>query len=171
MNICIESSVLNHDRRSGLMTYTEGLVYGLFENDKQNDYSLAYYSFSRNAMDMPGPSGNNFHKEVLRVPDREFWKRRSLIDKIILPRFFKAKNIRIFHRPSGYTMPSVKNVFKILTIHDLRTLTIGDKFWAQNIADYQRTVNSLDICVVVSECTKQDLLKHFKMDEKRIKVI
>ena len=171
MNICIESSVLNHNRRSGLMTYTEGLVNGLFENDTANDYTLAYYSLSRNAQDMPGPSGKNFQKQVLKVPDREFWKRQSVIDKIILPHFLKTKKIRIFHRPSGYTMPSVKNVFKVLTIHDLRTLTIGDQFWRQNIANYQRTVNSLDMCVVVSECTKQDILKHFDMDEKKIKVI
>ena len=171
MNICIESSVLNHNRRSGLMTYTEGLVYSLFENDRLNEYFLAYYSLSRKAGDMPGPAGNNFCKEVLKVPDREFWKRQFLIDHVILPDFFRSKKIRIFHRPSGYTMPSLKNIFKVLTIHDLRTLTIGDNVWAQNIADYQKTVNSLDACVVVSECTKQDLLKHFAMDEKKIKVI
>jgi glycosyltransferase involved in cell wall biosynthesis len=171
MNICIESSVLNHHRRSGLMTYTEGLVYGLFENDKRNDYSLAYYSLSRKEGDMPGPSGGNFHKEVLKVPDRDFWKRQSFIDKAVLPGFFRSRKVRVFHRPSGYTMPSVKGIFKVLTIHDLRTLTIGDNVWTQNIADYQRTVNSLDACVVVSECTKQDILKHFDMDEKKIKVI
>ena len=105
-------------------------------------------------------------KQVLKVPDREFWKRQSYIDRIVLPNFFKTQKIRIFHRPSGYTMPSVKNVFKVLTIHDLRTLTIGDKFWTQNIANYKRTVNALDMCVVVSECTRQDILKHFDMDEK-----
>lgn len=171
MNICIESSLLNHTRRSGLMTYTEGLVYSLFEHDKANDYSLAYYSLQRKPQEMPGPQGKKFHKEVLRVPDRDFWRRQFVIDQIALPHFFKKNKINIFHRPSGYTMPSTTSVFKILTIHDLRTLTIGDKFWKQNIADYQRTVNGLDVCVVVSECTKLDLLKHFQMDEKKIKVV
>ena len=171
MNICIESSLLNHHRRSGLMTYTEGLVYGLFENDGLNDYTLAYYSSRRDAQHMPGPSGENFHKEVLRVPDREFWKRQLFIDNIVLPRFLKSKKVQVFHRPSGYTMPSVKNVFKVLTIHDLRTLTIGDRFMAQNITHYKKVIKSLDMCVVVSECTKQDLIKHFDMDQHKIKVI
>ena len=63
MKICIESSVLNHDRRSGLMTYTEGLVNGLFEHDQLNEYTLAYYSLSRKAEGMPGPTGKNFQKK------------------------------------------------------------------------------------------------------------
>lgn len=171
MNICIESSALNFSNRSGLMTYTEGLLNSLGKADKFNDYYLTYYSLRRNAENMPGHSGKNFHKIVLRFPDGEFWKRQFLLDKLILPNFFKTKKIRIFHRPSGYTMPSVKNVYKILTIHDLRTLTIGDKYWIQNIADYQNTINSLDMCLVVSECTKQDLIKNFNIDEKKIKVI
>ena len=58
MNISIESSVLNHNRRSGLMTYTEGLVYSLFENDRANNYILNYYSL-RGADEMPGPSGKD----------------------------------------------------------------------------------------------------------------
>ncbi|MBF0503853.1 MAG: glycosyltransferase family 4 protein [Candidatus Omnitrophica bacterium] len=171
MNICIESSILNHNRRSGLMTYTEGLVYSLFENDSLNDYTLAYYSLRRKPQDMPGPFERNFQKHVLRVPDREFFKRQFFIDSVVLPRFFKSQKIQIFHRPSGYTMPSVKNVFKVLTIHDLRTLTIQDKFWKQNIPNYKKALNALNMCVVVSECTKQDLIKHFDMDPAKIKVI
>ncbi len=171
MRICIESSVLDHRRRSGLMTYGEGLVNSLFENDRLNDYTLAYYSLSRKAENMPGPSGENFRKEVFKVPDREFFKRQYFIDRFVLPKFFKTQQIDIFHRPAGYTMPLVKDVFKIMTVHDLRTLTIGDRFCVQNIGDYQTTMDSLDACVVVSECTKQDVLKHFKIDEKKIKVI
>lgn len=171
MKICIESSALNHTRRSGLMTYTEGLVYSLFEEDRLNDYSLIYYSLLRSPKDMPGPSGKNFHQDVFRVFEREFWKRQFFIDKLVLPEYFKSKKIDIFHRPSGYTMPAVKNVYKILTVHDLRTLTMGDRYWEQNIINYQKALKTLDMCVVVSECTKQDLIKHLGMDERKIKVV
>jgi len=171
MNISIESSALNYPKRSGLLTYTEGLVYSLFENDRVNDYTLTYYSLRRKAPAMPGPSERNFHKKVLTAPDGEFWNRQFLLDRFVLPGFFKANNIKIFHRPAGYTMPAAKDVFKILTIHDLRTLTIGDNLWKQNNVDYQKTMNLLDMCVVVSECTKQDILKYFKIDEKKIKVV
>jgi len=171
MKICIESDLLNHHNRSGLFTYTEGLLDGLKENDNENEYFLAYYSMTRQSSQMPGPDQQNFKKTVLRIPDFSFTGRQWLMDKIALPLFLKASKCRVFHRPSGYTMPSVKNIFKILTVHDLRTLTIGDKFWGQNIAHYKKTLNSLDICVVVSENTKKDLLKHFKMEEQKIKVI
>lgn len=171
MNIAIESHVLNHPRRSGLMTYTEGLVRGLYENDHEENYSLLYYSLTRWPNSMPGPEGRNFHKKVLKVPDRMFQGRQMLIDKVALPMFFSRERTKVFHRVCGYTMPAVKGVFKVLTVHDLRTLTIGDQAWAQNVDHYKKALNSLDACVVVSECTKQDLLKHFRIDEHKVKVI
>jgi glycosyltransferase involved in cell wall biosynthesis len=171
MKICIESQLLNHHHRSGLLTYAEGLLDGLKENDAQNEYLLAYYSLTRSSSQMPGPEKENFKKFVLKIPDRPFIGRQWLLDEILLPSFLKHNKCSVFHRPSGYTMPSVKNVFKILTVHDLRTLTIGDKLWAQDITYYKKTLNALDMCVVVSECTKRDLLKNFSMDERKIKVI
>lgn len=171
MNICIEAQVLNHHRRSGLMTYTEGLINSLYKHDRGNNYSLVYYSLRRGAGEMPGPEGGNFKKTVLKAPDREFWARQLLIDKIVVPQFSKKNKIKIFHRPAGYTMPDGNGLFKVLTIHDLRTLTIGDKFWSQNIDHYKKTLSKLNMCVVVSECTKRDLIDHFKLDEKKIKVI
>ena len=171
MNICIEAHVLNHHRRSGLMTYTQGLITSMQQWDKDNHYTLAYYSLRRNREDMPGPLGNNFQKAVIRVPDQEFPGRQWGVDHLALPGFLKAHKIRIFHRTCGYTIPAVNNVFRILTVHDLRTLTIADQKWKQNITHYKKTLQALDACVVVSECTKGDLLKHFSMDERKIRVI
>jgi len=171
MNICIESQLLNHPRRSGLMTYTEGLVNGLYQNDHENDYKLIYYSLKRSADMMPGPGNGRFSKIVLRVPDQEFFGREFWVDSVALPHFFSQNKIRIFHRVAGYTMPATRNIFKILTIHDLRTLTIGDRVWKQNTEHYRRTIMGLDACVVVSECTRRDLVEHFKVDEQKIKVV
>jgi len=138
MKICLESQLLNHHKRSGVLTYTEGLINGLKQNDQENEYELAFYSLTRQPKEMPGPGDQNFHKSVLRVPDQPFIGRQFFIDQFFLPSFLKSQKIDVFHRPSGYTMPTVKGVFKILTIHDLRTLTIGDNVWKQNIADYQK---------------------------------
>lgn len=171
MNIAIESQLLNHPRRSGVMTYTEGLVNSMHAHDRENHYKLLYYSLRRRADDMPGPVRPNFAKAVLRVPDQAFWGRRSLIDNVLLPRFFKKHKIDIFHRAVGYTMPRSKEVFKILTVHDLRTLTIGDKYAAQDVSRYQKVFSVIDCCVVVSECTKRDVIEHFKIDERKVKVV
>ena len=171
MKICIEAQPLNHHRRSGLMTYTEGLVNSVYQQNSTDDYTLAYYSMKRNASDMPGPAGNGFHKTVLRVPDEEFPLRTKFLNQIVLPNFFKKNKIDIFHRPNGYNMPESRKVFKVLTVHDLRTLTIGDKKWSQKIEHYHETLSKLDVCVVVSECTKRDMLEHFQIDEKKIKIV
>jgi glycosyltransferase involved in cell wall biosynthesis len=168
MNICIECRVLNHHHRTGVMTYTEGLVNGLHQNDRTNQYFLNYFALRMNASQMPGPEGPNFKKVIFPVPDREFVFKQELIDRVVLPAFLKKNKIRVFHRPDGHTIPDVKDVFKVLTIHDLRTLTIGDNAYQQNIEGYRRTINSLDACTVVSECTKKDLLKHFKIDERKV---
>lgn len=170
MNVCIEAQTLNHHRRSGLMTYTEGLVNSLYSHDQENAYTLLYYSLTRSASQMPGPERANFKKVVLKAPDREFWARQSLIDHVVLPRYLKENEIKVFHRANGYTMPA-GDIFRVLTVHDLRTLTIGDTLWAQNIDHYKKTLDQVDMCVVVSECTKQDLIRHFKLDEKKIRVI
>jgi len=172
MNICIESHLLNHSRRSGLMTYTEGLVHGMRKVDQENNYHLLYYSMKRRPEEMPGPNSiDQFSKNVLKVPDRDFIGRKALLNYYYLPQYFRKNRIDVFHRPSGYSMPNIKNVFKILTVHDLRTLTIGDNYLSQNIGRYKKTLSSIDLCVVVSECTKQDLIKHFDLDEKKIKVV
>lgn len=152
------------------MTYTEGLVKGMARNDKDNDYNLIYYSMHRSAEVMPGPSNGKFRKTVLRVPDRSFYGKEWVIDHLCLPGYFKSNKIKVFHRPSGYTMPDAPDVFKVLTVHDLRTLTINDGFWKQNVADYKKALAKINMCVVVSECTKRDLMEHMGMDEKKIRV-
>jgi len=120
---------------------------------------------------MPGPAGNGFQKAVLSIPDGDFPLRKELLNTFVLPSFFKKNKIDVFHRPNGYNMPESRKVFKVLTVHDLRTLTIGDTKWTQNIDHYHETLSKLDVCVVVSECTKRDMLEHFHIDEKKIKVV
>lgn len=171
MKICIEAQTLNHSKRSGLMTYTEGLVNSLCRHDDKNDYSLIYYSLRRGARQMPGPEREGFRKKVLKFPDRDFAGRQLLLDNIALPLFLKKGKYAIFHRANGYTMPHAGGLFKVLTVHDLRTLTIGDRYWGQNIEKYRRTISAVNVCVVVSECTKRDLVEHLKIEEKKIKVI
>ena len=171
MKVCIESQTLNHHKRSGLMTYTEGLVNGMFCNDKDNDYKLVYYSLTRKSEQMPGPDGGNFAKAVVKVPDRPFWGRRYVLDDVMLPAYLKKAKVNVFHRPSGYTLPTIKGIFTVLTIHDLRTLTMGDEKWKQNINDYKKTISAVDLIVVVSQCTKDDLIEHFGIDENKVKVV
>lgn len=171
MKIAIEAQFLNHHQRSGLMTYTEGLLTSLSRYDHDNQYALLYYSLLKSSRVMPGPQQHNVIKKVLRVPDTSFWGKQKFLDQIALPSYFKKQGTNVFHRIKGYTIPNFKNVYRVLTVHDLRTLTIGDTMWQQNISHYQHTLNSIDMCVVVSQSTKKDVIEHFKISENKIKVI
>jgi len=171
MKITIESHLLNHGRRSGLLTYTEGLINGVQKFDTVNDYSLIYYSLTRPPSRMPGPDCDNFKKHVLKVPAQHFPCRQAWVDHVALPLFLKQNKTNIFHRLSGYSMPNTKGVYKILTIHDLRSMTIDDQVWSQNINKYVKTVSDVDLCVVVSECTRRDAIEYLKVDENKVRVV
>jgi len=152
------------------MTYTEGLVNGMYRADTDNSYDLIYYSLRRTAGEMPGPESDKFRKTVLKVPDRGFPGRQFILDQVFLKNYLQGKKADVFHRPSGYTLPDTNKVFKVLTVHDLRTLTMSDQFWAQNVSQYEKALSKADRVVVVSECTKKDLIDHFHMNEKKIRV-
>jgi len=171
MKICIETQTLNHHQRSGLLTYTEGLVNSLSRVDQDNDYFLVYYSLRRAPAEMPGPDKANFQKHVLRLPDQEFFSDQILKDRVALPYFLKKHRMDVFHRPAGYTLPKINGILKVLTVHDLRTLTMQDDVWAQDIGQYRRSLSEADVCVTVSECTKRDLIEHFQLDENKIRVV
>ena len=168
MNICIEAHPLNTKQRAGLVTYTEGLINGLERNDKENNYSLAYYSLRRTPEQMPGTLNDSFKKHVIRVPDGRYPGRKFLIDDVFLPGFLRKKNIDVFHRLVGYRMPSCKGVYKVITVHDLRTLAIGDNYKKQNVANYKKALDTADKIVVVSKCTKDDVVRYFNINEKKI---
>ncbi len=171
MRISIEAHFLNHPIRSGLLTYTEGVVEGLSRTDRDNRYSLVFYSVFKKAGEMPGPLGSNFTKCVLPVPDRSFRGKQPLIDHLALPAFLKFNKVDVFHRAGGYTLPAVRGVKKILTIHDLRSLTINDNFFSQDLSGYRAAVREADVCVTVSECTKRDIVKYLELSEEKIRVI
>ena len=120
---------------------------------------------------MPGPTGQKFRKVVSKVPDFTFSGRQWIIDHVMLPGIFRKHQINVFHRPAGYSVPDIKGVLKVHTVHDLRTLTIGDRYAIQDVDRYKRSLSRADICVVVSECTKADLMKFIGVKEQKIKVV
>ncbi|MFC1658434.1 glycosyltransferase family 4 protein [Candidatus Omnitrophota bacterium] len=171
MRIAINSTFLNHQMRSGLLVYTENLLKGIAKFDARNKYVLLFTSWRRKSKDMPGPEAGNFHKFVLPVPDREFMFRNILLNKIILPAFLGKNSFDIYHAPAGYSLPRIKSVKKVLTIHDLRSLKIKDKTFPQDILALKRAANHADVCITVSECTKKDIIENLGLAPEKIKVI
>lgn len=171
MNIAIDSRAICSIIRIGVFTYTEKLLYGLQEIDKNNKYYLFFTSLRRKLSQMPGPEAQNFKKAIIRLPDGENPIANLILHKLALPHFLKNRKCDVVHVPVGYYLPSGNHVKKILTVHDLRTLNIEDGYFPQDIRSLYKSVRNADVCVAISEYTKQDLVGKFGINQKKIKVV
>lgn len=171
MRIAINSSTLNHFERSGLVVYLENLINHLAKIDSYNEYSLIFTSLRRKAHQMPGPQQKNFRREVLPIADAKFPFKNFIFNGIVLPVFFKKSQCDLYHAPWGFNLPNVKNVKKILTVHDLRTLKISDNKYPQDLKSFNKTLKLADVCITVSETTRKDILENFDVSPEKIKVV
>lgn len=171
MRIIINATTLNHPIRNGLLVYTENLINKLAEIDKNNEYFLLFTSMKKKPSQMPGPVQGNFIKKILRIPDRNFFYKRAIMDKIVLPLYLKRIHSDIYHAPAGHSLGAINGAKTILTMHDLRSLTIPDKNLPQDIKSLKKAVNQVDICITVSETTKNDILRYFNVSADKIKIV
>lgn len=171
MRIIIDAQPLLANKRSGLKTYTEELINNLEKYDEDNQYLLTYQCFRSVSADFYCPDSPRFSRRVMGIPGRLFPGRAGLLFGWSYPRLFKSWKADVFHRPFGSVMPNIKGVYKVLTLHDLRSLEIQDVVWKQNIGQYVRTFKLIDKCVVVSETTRKAVLKYFDFPEEKIEVV
>jgi glycosyltransferase involved in cell wall biosynthesis len=171
MKIAINATLIDHDVKSGLQVYLENLLKGLAAIDENNEYSLLFTSLRRKKSQMPGPGNKNFSKHVLPCPDSRFPYKDFILNKVYLPCFLRSSSCEIYHAPAGYSLPRINKIKKILTIHDLRSLTILDKSFPQDIKSLKKAAKIADICIAVSECTKKDIIEYLGISQNKIKVI
>jgi len=170
MKIAINATLIDHYSRSGLQVYLDNLLKGLALVDKNNKYTLLFTSLRRHACEMRGPTTGNFSKKVLLYPDTRFPYKNQIFNRIFLPIFLKNNSFDLYHAPAGYYLPNENKIKKILTIHDLRSLRISDKTYPQNITALRKAANRADVCITVSECTKNDVIELLGVKKEKIKV-
>lgn len=137
------------------------------------------------------------NKYVLYTPQlREFYKSRLVsnsIEKIVTPSGawklakpiwrsismgdFIDNDAAVYHGLSNELPLNINNrkLLKIVTIHDVIFMRYPELYSLFDIGVYkaktQHACDNADIVVAVSKQTKEDLLKYFKVDENKIKVI
>lgn len=114
----------------------------------------------------------------IRKEDEQFFSKRieglhqKGIHKFLFPAY---KGIDIWHTTYQSTLyvPKNKQIKKVLTIHDLNFLYEKKSVEKQQkyLKKVQRNVDMADHIVAISEFTKQDILKHLKVDGKPISVV
>lgn len=99
-------------------------------------------------------------------------------NQVILPRKLRKEGFNIYHATKELEMPYIKACKYITTIHDVIPLILKEQYFTSKIRFflfYQLklwiAIKKADIIVTDSNHSKSDIIKHFGVDESRIRVV
>ena len=166
MKIGVNSRVYQH-AQSGIPYYIKNLYSKLQEIDKQNEY--VFFQTSR----------NKTLGRTVTVKTKETGFAGAFFDLLGVNKLIKKEKIRIFHGTS-FMLPLFRRrgVRYVVTIHDLAFLTLKREpndysFFYFLFTKYgiMRSLKIADVVVADSFNTKKDILKYYRVDQKKIKVV
>jgi len=158
--------------RKGLGRYTQEVVDRVVAMDKENDYVIF---LSHDNFDNFKYGSSNVKKVLADIR----WY--TLAEQIVFPWLIKKEKLDLMHFPH-FNVPLYCSTNFIVTIHDLiltkfptvRATTLNPVFyWFKNFA-YRIVINNAvrraKKIIAVSQFTKDDLIKQFKVSEDKIVV-
>ena len=169
MRIAIDATILSNEN-TGTGFYIINLIKGL---GKIEDKNLQYYIFVKKDLvpDVVDIAGDNFH-----IIDIDFKPRflRVIWQFLFFPFTLRRLRIDVLHSPN-YITPLYRLGFKIIvTIHDLTFCLMPEKYTITKRLFYKLLVpvfiKIADKVISVSENTKKDMIKLFKVPENKIYV-
>lgn len=166
MKIGIDGRLINE---TGVGRYIRNLVIELAQIDKQNRYVV----FVKEAWDSPN---DRWEKRIANIP----W--HSLAEQLELPKIFQQEHLDILHVPY-FAIPIFYPGRFIVTMHDLTILhyptgkatTLPLPFYWVKLLGY-RAILEIGLhrafqIIAVSHATREELMDHFALDERKISVI
>jgi len=174
MRIGIDVRCLAEGRRTGVEEYTLNLLNSLFEMDQSNDYILFFNSFKSAKIDF------SWIEKYPNVILRKFNYPNKLLNFLFWyldwPKIDKMiGGADIFFMPNIIFGSISKNTRLILTIHDLSFERYSKTFsWKRRL--WHAFINPKKICqkadkiIAVSESTKNDIVKLYKINQDKINV-
>lgn len=166
MRIGIDVSFVTRDR-VGVDQYLYNLLKSLAKTDTVNSYFL--YS-NKDIPEEFTDIGRNFKTVIFknRILPRILWV------QFILPGLLKRDGIDLLHAPC-YVAPAGAPCPMVITFHDMASWLFPQKFRIKHRIVYSLFVPSFakkaDGIIAVSECTKHDLVRLFRMPEEKITVV
>lgn len=163
MRIGIEAERANHPQKTGVEHYAKQLILHLAEIDRENQYIL-YLRSAPEAWFLKLPK--NFKIKVMPFP--VFWTQVRIsiemflnpVDSLMIP----ASALPIIHPKKS-----------VVTIHDIGWRYFPDSFtwFMRNFLEWSTSfaVKHASKIIAVSESTKRDIVKFYKIDADKIQVI
>lgn len=165
MHICIDIRGAKLYAGTGIGTYTARLMENIINIDRDNSYSFFWpndgYDF------LLGRS--NINLTLFGEKNKRFW------DEVFLPAQVKRIRSDIFHLPqNGLGLPKSKYCSYIATVHDLIPYvmpeTCGKSYLEKFLEEMPYILEKCDKIITVSNYSKQDIIKYFKLPEDKIAV-
>lgn len=155
---------------TGIERYILEVMKQLGKIDKTNNYTLFYCP--HNPLP-PQRFGNNQHQYVTKFNTKGRLS-RILWEQFYLGKEITAHNIDVFHGTS-FVLPFLKSCKYVMTIYDLSYLTHPESFTFINKLYFKfflhPSIYLADKIIAISQATKQDIMKYFRIPEHKIEVI
>ncbi|HKI34244.1 MAG TPA: glycosyltransferase family 1 protein [Gemmataceae bacterium] len=154
---------------AGGRVYCEGLLKGLQEVDRENEY----VAYTRRGIRLPPLDPARFRQvEAPVAPASTVW--RTLWEYRRLPRLLRREGFDLFHG-LGTLSPSSRSCPFVLTIHDLiyrhfpASLPLGYRLFMRWV--HPTVARRADRVIVPSRCTARDVVELLGVKEERIRVV
>ncbi|TAN57032.1 glycosyltransferase family 1 protein [Patescibacteria group bacterium] len=165
MRIGIDCRTIQEKEPAGTAHYTKELAKALLDVDSENDYFLFFNQEKNIPADL-----QKSNAKIIILPKKTL---PFISSHWQFSRDLKKYRLDIFHGPAN-TLPIGFNGTSILTIHDLAIYINPEWFPKQNFSTkfiVPRSLAKAKKIIAVSESTKQDLQKIFRVPTEKIKVI
>ncbi|MBN1967937.1 MAG: glycosyltransferase family 4 protein [Candidatus Delongbacteria bacterium] len=155
----------------GIREYIYNLITNIVKLDKVNNYIFYIYEESIDLWNKTMPS----HIPYKLVPFNSKQKiKRSLFQDKFWIEEEKIEKFDIFHSPFFYS-PSVLKCKIVLTVHDLRFKVFPETYeFIRRFFLYRKVKKSIKNSkhiISISNFTKSEILKYYKIDERKVSVI
>ncbi len=168
MKIAIDATIVSREN-TGAGFYIINLINGFKEIDNSNNYYIFIDRFLLNyVIEIKEKNFHIIHKKFKNRFFRIFWQ------LFILPFQLKSMKVDIIHSPH-YITPLIKLGFKsIVTIHDMTFFLFPKKHVKMKRLFFRYMIplfiKKADKIIADSNNTKKDILKFFKIDNKKVVV-
>jgi glycosyltransferase involved in cell wall biosynthesis len=168
MNIGIDARILER-KMTGIGRFLKTFLTELPAIDKQNKY----YLFTYDSINIHDDFYTNIQTVKGFLPQKLF---SPIWCNFILPRYLKKNKIDLFFSANQLIpLIKIKNIKYIFVLHDV-IYKVDKTFHPLVYRKYLQfftyfSIKSSDLIITVSEYSKQDILKYYKVKENKIKVI
>jgi len=167
MRIGINTLFMLPGKVGGTETYVRGLVYGLSQVDKKNEYVLFTRDENHHIFEY---NSEQFSKILCPVPAKDRLTRVAY-EQLFLHRLVVKHGIDVLHSP-GYVSPVVGKFGKVVTIHDMQYVYYPGYFSKTKLLYWKYllplSATKSDVILTVSENSKADIANFLNIPKNKI---